>query len=211
MELWCAPHVFMAQVRDEIVVLDLQADRYHCLLDAAGDVRLGRHGALQVEPDIASDLMDAGFVGPAQPASRRRDPARALRELIPPPGGRPGAVLTAGVRLSAATLAFQRRSLPDLLIAGRRAPAIDPGAAERIAHDVLSAGRTALPWIPFEGECLQRAFQLRRLLRGAGVETDWVFGVRTWPFAAHCWLQLGDLVVGDRLERVRRYTPIMAA
>ena len=44
-----------------------------------------------------------------------------------------------------------------------------------------------------------------------GIATQWLFGVRTWPFAAHCWLQIGNLVVGDRLERVRFYTPILAA
>lgn len=38
---------------------------------------------------------------------------------------------------------------------------------------------------------------------------SWVFGVRTEPFSAHCWVQEGDWILNDTVERVRRYTPIM--
>ena len=38
----------------------------------------------------------------------------------------------------------------------------------------------------------------------------WVFGVRTWPFSAHCWLQIGDAVLDDDPERVGIYPPILA-
>jgi len=37
----------------------------------------------------------------------------------------------------------------------------------------------------------------------------WVFGVSVDPFRAHCWVQQGDVVIGDTLERVRSYCPIM--
>jgi hypothetical protein len=37
----------------------------------------------------------------------------------------------------------------------------------------------------------------------------WVFGVQFAPFAAHCWLQQGDVVFNDNVEHVRRFTPIM--
>ena len=47
------------------------------------------------------------------------------------------------------------------------------------------------------------------MLRRAGQNAAWVFGVRTWPFSAHCWLQIGDAVLDDDPERVSRYTPIM--
>ena len=83
------------------------------------------------------------------------------------------------------------------------------GHARRSAA-TLGAAEHALTWIPGEGACLQRAYQMRRLLASQGHETIWVFGVRTWPFAAHCWLQANDKVIADRLERIRRYTPIMA-
>jgi hypothetical protein len=39
----------------------------------------------------------------------------------------------------------------------------------------------------------------------------WVFGVRTAPFAAHCWVQYDDYIVNDRPEYVADFTPILAA
>ena len=66
-----------------------------------------------------------------------------------------------------------------------------------------------LPWLPFQGQCLHRAFMLRRLLARRGLSVHWVFGVRTWPFMAHCWLQAGDTLVADDLDRVLGFTPIL--
>jgi hypothetical protein len=33
--------------------------------------------------------------------------------------------------------------------------------------------------------------------------------VQTRPFAAHCWVQHGDIVCNDTVEHVSGYTPIM--
>jgi hypothetical protein len=33
--------------------------------------------------------------------------------------------------------------------------------------------------------------------------------VKASPFGAHCWLQEGDLILNDSVERVGAYTPIM--
>ncbi len=119
------------------------------------------------------------------------------------------------VRASLAFLAakwiFKGKTLGDLIrfhdTVRRRS---DPIAEPRLS-ELVSAARRARPWTPFEGECLQRSFQLGCYLASHGVAVDWVFGVRTWPFSAHCWLQIDDIVVGDRLDRVARYTPILRA
>ena len=39
---------------------------------------------------------------------------------------------------------------------------------------------------PSAGECLFRSYALLRFLRAGGCDARWVFGVRTWPFGAHC-------------------------
>ena len=36
-----------------------------------------------------------------------------------------------------------------------------------------------------------------------------VFAVMTRPFAAHCWVQLDETVLNDRLDHVRKFTPIL--
>ena len=66
------------------------------------------------------------------------------------------------------------------------------------------------PFAPFQGECLFRAFLLLAYLRLEGRHATWVFGVRTYPFQAHCWLQVGDMVLNDAVERICGYTPIFA-
>jgi hypothetical protein len=37
-----------------------------------------------------------------------------------------------------------------------------------------------------------------------------VFGVIADPFQAHCWLQEGNVVLNDDLERVGKYKPILS-
>jgi hypothetical protein len=57
--------------------------------------------------------------------------------------------------------------------------------------------------------CLFDALSLSEFLAGYGAFPNWVFGVQARPFAAHCWLQLGGIVLNDTVDHVKRYTPIM--
>jgi hypothetical protein len=65
------------------------------------------------------------------------------------------------------------------------------------------------PYAPVSGKCLLRAFMLRRFLIRNGHNAHWVFGVTTWPFSAHCWLQCGTVALDEYAERTAAYTPIM--
>ncbi|RZJ44146.1 MAG: lasso peptide biosynthesis B2 protein [Brevundimonas sp.] len=218
--LKAAPGVHLVAVEEDIVVLDLQADQYNCLLDAAGLVQIAPDGhLLPRDAAVAAALLDGGLAVPAfgvAPERRRGfiPPARDLPGDASPSG--PVATVTPGALHTLLTLAraghaFERQTLA-AMVAERPAPgpASRPVDPTHLAH-IVAAARRLRPWLPREGECLKRAFQLRALLARHGVEADWIFGVRTWPFAAHCWLQVDDLVVGDRLERVRLYTPILRA
>jgi hypothetical protein len=211
-ELWCARGVFMTQIRDDVVVLDIDKDQYHCLLDAAHQIRPEDDGRLTVDDEeTALELLAAALATITPVEEPRIVPTVPTREIIPPAGGPLLEAFGAGITLAVGTLAFKGRSLRDLTRTGSRRSHPARSCDEATLHRIIASSRRALPWIPFEGECLQRSFQMRRLLQGRGFEADWIFGVRTWPFAAHCWLQRDDLVVGDRLERVLRYTPIMVA
>jgi hypothetical protein len=50
---------------------------------------------------------------------------------------------------------------------------------------------------------------LLEFLAARGLAADWVFGVRTWPFSAHCWVQAGGIVLNDTVERVAPYRQIL--
>ena len=58
-------------------------------------------------------------------------------------------------------------------------------------------------------QCLYDSLALLEFLARHGVFPSWVFAVRARPFAAHCWVQHGDVVFNDTSEHVSGYTPIM--
>jgi hypothetical protein len=58
--------------------------------------------------------------------------------------------------------------------------------------------------------CLFEALALFEYLMRRGYSPTWVFGVQGAPFAAHCWLQLDNVVLNDSVDHVRGFTPIMA-
>jgi hypothetical protein len=68
-------------------------------------------------------------------------------------------------------------------------------------------------WQPYFGArknaCLRHSLALMYFLAGAGVCAEWIFGVRANPFAAHCWVQAGPLLLNDSVDHVRNYSPIM--
>ena len=210
--LWCPPHIHLAALDEDIIVLDVAADRYSCLLEANAHFSVGPAGAiLAANEEVAESLLGAALASRSSCKLTRPVIIPAQREVTPSATPTRSDVLRAAIILLTATLAFRRKSFSELLdppvSSAHKSAGVDVAALELL----LGAARTVRPWIPFEGECLQRAFLLRTFLARRGVSTDWFFGVRTWPFSAHCWLQIGDLVIGDRLERVNRYTPIMRA
>ena len=211
MLLWSAPTVFMTPVHEDIVVLDVRTDRYECLVDAAAWLKPAADGSLTVPDEgVARQLIGAGLASEQAPPTRHAlIPARrALTRSTP---ASRWDVLRAGLVLAAATASFRSLSLDTLVRSPEHAPGSPAGADHNRLAELVGAAQAAAPFVPFEGECLQRAHLLRRLLWREGFRPQWIFGVRTWPFGAHCWLQIDDLVVGDTLDRVRFYTPIMAA
>ena len=57
--------------------------------------------------------------------------------------------------------------------------------------------------------CLLDSLTLVNFLAGHGVFPQWVFGVKTDPFYAHCWVQQGDFVFNDTADYVRGFSPIL--
>jgi hypothetical protein len=59
------------------------------------------------------------------------------------------------------------------------------------------------------GRCLPRSIALALCLARRRCRAHLVLGVKLAPFAAHSWVQVQDAVLGDELEEVLRYTPIL--
>jgi hypothetical protein len=70
------------------------------------------------------------------------------------------------------------------------------------------AFRNARSLVPLRGNCLSDSLALMRWLAGHGEGATLVFGVKLDPFAAHCWVQSGDVLLNDHPDRVERFARI---
>lgn len=221
MTLALPAHVHMAILGEDVVFLDVIADAYACVPGGAAPLRpsADRRRLDPVAAEAAEALRDAGLafganagtVGGAEgdlPASA--PPGPPTHDL--PPGGPDRASPLELLRLLLAwgdyLTRYRGRSFARVLAHAetrRPAGALDPGEVFRLAR---LFDRLAI-WLPIPGKCLARSFVLLCFLHRSGQSAAWVFGVRTWPFTAHCWLQVGPVALDDHAERVAGYEPIL--
>jgi hypothetical protein len=200
--------VHAVAVGDDVVLLDVEGDRYLCLPAAKGQARLGAdRRTLHLAPELAADF-------PASLRSPVPEPAPGPPDL--PVFDLSGVVarrvaLRDWLRLGLCYLDYLRffagRPLSRILKEVRRGGRSQPAGAAIEAAAVF--GRLVC-WLPVSGQCLVRSFLLMRFIRRSGADARWVFGVRTWPFGAHCWVQAEDTVLDDHAGMLSAYAPVMA-
>jgi hypothetical protein len=207
--------VHLAVVGEDLVSLDVHADAYGCLRGLAAAVGpLTADGQIELSrADAAESLGAAGLLSSA---------ARDVKMSKPRPphpvrsAWRTETVTTSAAdwrRLARAGLWAMPRywfgSFETLASSAARArPQRPESAVAAVARDARAFDQLT-PFVPFQGECLFRSFLLLAFLRAGGGDADWVIGVRTYPFEAHCWLQVGDIVLDDAPERVCGFMPIL--
>jgi hypothetical protein len=213
--LYLRKGVHLAVVGDDLVTLDTDADAYGCLpgLGAAVGQR-GSDGRVDIAGDDAvGQLIEAGLAGsdpqgeapPAPPPVPIRSVWRTDRVAVAPTDRR--RLAKAYVRAAPALWRSSFRSL--LAAAARERPTAADASPLAIQRDAQAFDQL-MPFVPLQGECLFRSRLLLAFLRTEGRDATWVFGVRTYPFQAHCWLQSGDTALDDAAERVCGYVPILA-
>lgn len=216
-EKWLSQGVHTAIVGSDLVVLSLRANAYYCLAGAAQWLSWPAPGRIAFSDEaLCATLEAAGLISNAPPDEAPSEPAR----LQPPTWD----LLDHPVRVKARDRMDMALALGVMaqrycgnslwsMVKSARAMARAAQASEAAVSEGVIARACAfqqmLPWIPLQGQCLYRAFMLLNFLRLGGHRARWVFGVRTWPFQAHCWLQAGELALDDAAERVGAYTPIL--
>ncbi len=213
MRLFLADSVHAVHLRDDLVFLDTRADAYFCLSGVLDIMAVSPHGEVDIaHAETAEQLLEAGLLSDRSPRDRQPPPpypttsSRLTCAYGPPPFGACAAALSA---TWSAARAFRRHSFEDLLQDAPSAAASARGPSAPLVQAVAQF-EALRAWLPLQGECLMRSFHCRAFLRARGFDALWVFGVRTWPFSAHCWLQVGRTALDDDLERLTAYTPIMA-
>lgn len=205
------PNVFAVTIAEDVAVLDLASDRYLCLTGAACDLPAPLDwDRLEPSSALAGRLADAGLLLDRFIPVDRNVPARPIRSVLHDGGPdriQPRDLIEAMRAVVGVRCALKRPGLTPLLIAGP-ARDIPPDPSRNLTHQAARAFARILPWLPIDGACLVRSALLFRFLRHRGLKADWVFGVRLWPFAAHCWVQDGEVCLNDDAERLVPYTPI---
>lgn len=212
-----APGIYGAMVDEDLVVLDVLADAYNCLPGAAGQVKFDAvTRAVTVEDSNLTTLLhEAGWITHAaghDPPTLEALPglptASALEIPTVDPHWRDIGDAIAG--LIHIWRRYRGQTFKAILA---EAGASDPACRTTPpSPEVLHLARRFHAWAPYapvSGKCLLRSFMLLRLLRRHGHDALWVFGVRTRPFGAHCWLQIGDVVLDDAHERLAPFHPIL--
>ncbi|WCM25932.1 lasso peptide biosynthesis B2 protein [Sphingomonas sp. QA11] len=200
---------------DQAIFLDIDADRYFRLgqgaerlistLEATDAVGSTADEALLLR-FIESGFLVESDVGEIAPCNAIRARVSALDGVDPSLDGTrlPGLIL----ELLAARTRLRFRSLSAILrdLRARQAPARKLSGAE--LHAIAHSFRTAGYVVGTLDQCLPRSIALMRYMVRVGASPSLVFAVMARPFAAHCWVQLDDVVLNDTIENVRQFTPI---
>jgi hypothetical protein len=204
---WLRPGLHAAPVGSDLILLDLQADDYLCLPDCPGLEVLGDlvRGPIEALLRLSAEELITG--ANSRPEARRGPPPLPVTGLPAAPGVRPSpwdvlefaAIWIDVVRSRPTIRRLERRT-------GRRRGRKDDVAAIAARVEVF---RQLLPLAPWTGACLLQAELLLRFLNAADLDADWVFGVRLWPFLAHCWLQIDELCVSESPDTLASYHPIL--
>ncbi len=209
-----ADGVHAAAVENDVVFLSIEADRYQCLPSAAGLLDLDpAGGSLWIHHEaLAGALVRAGLIARGTPTPRPAAPPLPAVTLASGPFDLPdGRDLLALARGAVdIALSYRSRPLAALLASAAASRAVRGEPQDRIEAVVAAFHRWA-PWAPVTGKCLLRSFMLLRGLHRRGLDATWVFGVRTWPFSAHCWLQVDGVALDEQPDRLAAFTPILAA
>ncbi len=205
-----------------LVFLDTGKDRYFRLSETM-ELRFKAHQRGESTDHDLKKLIDSGllteaqsFIAP-QPQPTMDRPARSAIELVQTQ--RPTTALDlldtimivtrAQVQLKTQRLAH----VLSMLDAYRRCKVLQArGPQGKIPEhrfaDVATTFLRARPYVPIETCCLLDSISLIRFLAKRGLAANLVFAVTGAPFSAHCWVQVGTLVLNDTVGNTHAHTPI---
>lgn len=232
-----APHVHACISGQHVILMDLERDKYVAVVPGhrlarwvrgwpatggqatdgipdspgeGGDALVSQmlaHGMLVTDPHVGK---------PAVPVAMTR-PQRSLLEFDIDARARASAahLLRFGRSCARAQLSLKLRPIQSIVEAVRerkvRLLARPAGrAATRDVRPLVTAFTRLRPvFYTLRAACLLDSLTLLHFLSADGICPDWVFGVKTEPFDAHCWVQQGEVVLNDVPDRVRQYSPIL--
>lgn len=213
------PGISFCEVGDQLLFLDVPADRYFCLGESAErefQLLLKTGGPAAADGAVAR-MLKTGLLVEADGASLptpSRAPQAPSSSLLDRPLPAAGTWLRLGVLrgLVVARLAVRlqplERVLEQLVLRKARTRLRQADQAD-VMQEVAAAFDWTRTMMRSHDQCLPRSLAAAHRLAALGVEADFIMGVSLNPFAAHSWVQCGPCLVNDRLDAVRHFTPIL--
>jgi len=190
----------------QTVCLDLSTSRYFLLEGAASD-HLARFVSGTATDEAIGSLLDLGLIEPGTRVCARPRAFTPTKSFLDhrQPKTSPWLLYRAIREQRRTQSALLRMSLGALL-----EPTGLPRADPESCHAVAAAFARASRYRDATDQCLVRGLAMRAILARSGLGVDLVIGV-TLPFAAHCWIQAGPVVLSDPFDRVRNFRPLLTA
>jgi hypothetical protein len=212
--MYLNPALSFCEVQNRYVFLDLERDRYFCLagaLEAAWRAVLASEaGTKEIEMLEGRGLIvhePGAPLAPCPPghaATNPTDGPSALRSSAWRMLALASTILRARGQLRRAGLGAAASTLERVKRKARPARPGDDRGLSAIARDMM---RLCL-LTTAHNQCLPHSLALANYLARHGYVPDLVIAVRLGPFRAHCWVECDGMLINDRPERVRHYTPI---
>lgn len=194
------------------IIFDLMKDRYSLLNGSIAESFERFLAGKASEDDQAilssNDLVSLGGADSSGCCKPHVPPAASMVDAGLPKGTLFG-VGTSLSRMRHVRAQLLRRSLADVLgrVTRPEQAGINADPENAVAIHVAANFWRARRFSSLTDQCLVRGIAMMDMLGHRGVPASLVFGV-TMPFAAHCWVQVGDRVLTDPLDVVLHYQPI---
>jgi hypothetical protein len=212
-------------VDGHLIFLDVAQDRYFKLSDALEKAMRRFQAYEDVAPTLVESLVAAQILvetsNPEARAARvniRHPTCSALEQPIAAAGQRIDMAIAFEVmaivwltRRQLKARAFKTNLDKASAYRDRKTSASEDATPDAAKGRLLQASgqfARARRYVPIEPTCLLDSLSLLRFLSRRKLFANIVFGVAPEPFAAHCWVQAGDMVLNETLSDANAHTPI---
>lgn len=206
-----SPHVRVTIVSGDLVLLDLDSDAYLALprKDAAQATSALTGHPYDPGDAALEELMEAAMVQHSETAweGHKAHPVMALPQPLEPSYLRKIWMLLPFSLATLMTIMSYRQPIHQLiqrLKQPRNARVLSP----QYVGGIVQWFERLRILVPRSGRCLIQSIMLCHFLRLLGVPTQLVFGVRTHPFEAHCWVEWDRHVLNDSIDHAGWYSTI---
>jgi len=231
-----SPHVYVCVAGKQVVLLDLERDKYLAVahahpvgrwvrgwpaLPSNSDSATQRDDSPAPENALLAKMISQGLLVTDPAVGKEASPAmtdKAKVSLVEydihvRPRTTLGQLWNFFLAYGEAKWSLKHRPIGEVVRAARlRKKCVSPASSVDIAtvRSLVTAFVHLRPlFYTARDACLLDSLTLTHFLARYGAFPTWVFGVKTEPFYPHCWIQQGDFVFNDTPDYVRGFSPIL--